>query len=186
MNIEYMKELYKRNKIGKIIKLINDNVRIWSVRDYNDIFYETNNNFHIMKYFTIINDNNIIDMERCLKYHSMFFEEYGYHRNRKNGYKISPYEPHPIYAIVDHNVINYRIVVMIAKPEIAKYIFSHKCMNKFDIIENEIIKVLTTCITFNFYDFENDNYNNNANISISDYKFLEFYYPGIIDKVMEK
>lgn len=175
MNHNYIFELIKKNKIGKLIKLMYDNVRVWSVKDYNDIWSETYD-IHITKYLLSINNSNILNMD-FLKFHDEFKYNYVYSLDG-NGFCMYDDGVNPIYAIIDHNVVDYNIIIFIHYLHIAKYMFSYICMNKFDIIEDKIIRELKTCITFNFY--------NNDNISISDYAFLEFYYPGIIDKVMKK
>lgn len=41
MNIKYITELYHKHRTGMIIKLINDNIRLWSVDDYCYLFNTT-------------------------------------------------------------------------------------------------------------------------------------------------
>lgn len=51
MNILYIRELCKRNRTGEIIKLMNDNIYLWSKDDYDDLIDKIiPNNVVILKY----------------------------------------------------------------------------------------------------------------------------------------
>lgn len=176
MNVEYVEELLKKNKIGKIIKLMNDNIYNWSASDYEKIFRinkDKINHIHLSLYFWYVHNTNIIYMkvlDNISNFKKIYLEydcDYEYICNNKiisldSSTLILSALLRIIYCKMFSENLNCFIHILHEKPSIIRRFF-------------------------NMYNADyNDVYGINKNHITEEHEFLEFYYPGIMELHMNK
>lgn len=98
MNINYVIKLYKTNRYGKLIKLIEDNIYNWSIDDYSECYKICKMNYVLYKYFVLLfSRKNIINVShfrihfRKKNYYSYTYKDEDYDKMVEFRYIISNY-----------------------------------------------------------------------------------------------
>lgn len=183
MNREYIKKLFKNGRIGKIIKLMSDNVFNWSIDDFEhmlrlskttghyDIFY------HIAKkclYNNLKYDINIDISDKCLvDITCSYAYKYKYSDIIKYIILISGAYKKILYRICYHGDVNLLKYVLLSGYDIGTNIFEDGISVAYKYAKINIFNYIITPLIMNKYtykcNFKNIGMLSNRNFSIINY-----------------